>query len=134
MAPASAGTTARRSSGSRSGRPTFAYAANSPAGPLGDYLGFHANLSRQGERAGTDGGTWFFTTAAGEAQCNVTLSFGRGDIAAQGLNTDPTPGRPRGDRRNRGFKGVSGELVVEQVTEERANMTHRVNRPVALDD
>jgi hypothetical protein len=116
----------------------FAYVANDPAGPLGDFLVFHADLfNRHGEKVGIDGGTCVFTSAAGASQCVATLSFAKGDITTQGLNTDPdipfeavfaiTGGTGA-------FTGVAGELEVEQVSEELAHLTLRLTRPASLTD
>jgi hypothetical protein len=110
----------------------FAYVAAEPAGFLGDYLVFHADLfDSAGVKVGTDGGTCVFTSAAGESQCVATLSFAGGDVTTQGLNTDPTIPFEAVFAVTGGtgeFKGAAGELDVEQLSEVLANLTLRLTR------
>jgi hypothetical protein len=110
----------------------FAYVTNPPAGPLGDYLVFHANLLRRGDRVGTNAGSCFFTSAAGEAHCTVTLSLARGDIAAQGVVPDTTIPFTAVFAVTGGtvaVRGAAGELRLDQRTEELAHLTLRLTRP-----
>jgi hypothetical protein len=113
----------------------FAFVENAPAGLLGDYLVFHADLLWRGQKVGTDGGVCHFTSAAGESHCAVTLSFNRGDIATQGLNTDPTipfvaVNAVTGGTR--AFRGISGDMRINQLTEEEAILTLRLSRSLSL--
>jgi allene oxide cyclase-like protein len=116
----------------------FAFVENAPPGLLGDYLVLHADLfNKHGDKVGSDGGTCVFTSAAGESHCVVTLSFARGDITTQGLNTDPTIPFVALSAVTGGtgaFRGISGELKVRQLTEEEAILTLRLSRPVSLND
>lgn len=116
----------------------FAYVANDPAGPLGDHFVFHANLfNQQGKKVGTEGGTCIFTSARGDSHCAFTLSFARGDITGQGLNTDPTIPFVAVNAITGGtgaFKGIGGALKIEQVNDELAHLTLRLTRPVRLND
>jgi hypothetical protein len=113
----------------------FAFVENAPPGLLGDYLVFHADLFWRGEKVGTDGGVCHFTSAAGVSQCLATLSFARGDITTQGLNADPTipfVTTVAVTGGTKAFRGISGDMRINQLSEEEAILTLRPSRSVPL--
>lgn len=82
-----------------------------------------------GTRVGRDAGTCSQTTAAGEAHCLITAHLDGGDIATQGIirNTAIPFSAAFAVTGGTGtYRDVSGQLRLEQMSEEEAHLTLRL--------
>jgi allene oxide cyclase len=112
----------------------FAVVDVNAAGPtVGDSFVFHADLfNRRGDEVGTDGGTCTQTTAAGEFHCVFTLSLAGGDVTGEGLipnATIPFEATLAITGGTDAYVSAGGEIRVEQLTEEQADLTVRLILP-----